>query len=59
MNAKLGVKQHVLRDTVGEGRVQKIVTDSGVPTGLIQVLKERARYMYRAEINKKRDFFPS
>ena len=37
MNAKPGGKQHVLRDTVWEGRVQIIVIDSGVPKGLIQV----------------------
>ena len=50
MIAKPGGKQHVMRNTVGEGRVQKIVIDFGVPTGLIQVLKERGRYMYRAKI---------
>ena len=54
MIAKPGGKQHVLRDTVGEGRVQKIVIDSGVPTGLIQVLNERGRYMYRAKIKLKK-----
>ena len=37
MNANLGSKQNVLRDTVWEGEVQNMVTKSGVPKGLIQV----------------------
>ena len=58
MNAKPGDKQHVLRDTVWEGRVQKMVIDSDVSKRLIQVLKERGKYRAKTKL-EKRDFFPS
>ena len=61
MNAKPGGKQHVLRDTVWEGRVQIMVIDSGVPKGLIQVSKERGRYrakMKLEEMSKEISFHP-
>ena len=60
MNAKPGGKQHMLRDTEWEGTVQKMVTDSGVPKGLIQVLKERGWYRAKMKLEqmRKRDIFP-
>ena len=51
----------MLRDTVWEGRVQNMVTDSGVPKGLIQILKERGRYrakMKLKEMRKEISFHP-
>jgi hypothetical protein len=41
MNAHPGGKQHLMRDTVWQGRVQKMVFSIGVAKGLIQILKER------------------
>lgn len=63
MNAKPGGKQLLLRDTVWDGKVQKMVYNVGVAKGLIQVLKERGRYHpgmkleeMRAEISSHPDF---
>ena len=55
MNAKPGGKQALLRDTVWEGKVQRMVFSIGVAKGLIQVLKERevsTRYETRANERK-------
>lgn len=41
MNVKLGGKQRVMRDGWWGGKVQKMVTSSGVPKGLRMVLEER------------------
>ena len=63
MNAKPGGKQSCLRDTIWNGRVQKMAFNIGIPKGLIQVLKERGRYDkkmkledMRNEISKHSDF---
>ena len=63
MNAKPGGKQPLLRDTVWDGKVQKMVYSVGVAKGLIEVLKERGRYRpgmkleeMRAEISSHPDF---
>ena len=40
MNAKPGGKQPCLRDTVWNGKVQRMVFNIGIPKGLIQVLKD-------------------
>ena len=44
MNAKPGRKQALLRDTVWDGKIQRMVFSIGVPKGLVQVLKERGKY---------------
>ena len=44
MNAKPGGKQPHLRDTVWNGRPQRMVFNIGIPKGLIQVLTERGKY---------------
>ena len=41
MNAGPGGKQPVMRDTIWEGQVQKLVDDEGVPKGMKAILKER------------------
>ena len=41
MNAGPGGKQPVMRDTVWDGKVQKMTLDNGVPKGLRIVLQER------------------
>ena len=63
MNAKPGGKQPLLRDTVWDGKVQRMVYSIGVAKGLIQVLKERGRYRpgmkleeMKAEISTHPDF---
>ena len=63
MNARPGGKQPLLRDTVWQGRVQKMVFSVGVAKGLIQVLKERGKYRngmkldeMRAELASHQDF---
>ena len=60
MNAKPGGKQALLRDTVWDGKVQRMVFSIGVPKGLIQVLKERGKYRpgmkLRQEISSHPDF---
>ena len=52
-----------MRDTVWNGKVQKLQLRIGVPKGLIQVLKERGRYHegmkleeMRAELASHNDF---
>ena len=44
MNAKPGGKQAVMRDTIWDGKPQRMAFNIGVPKGLIQVLKERSKY---------------
>ena len=44
MNAHPGGKQPLMRDTVWQGRVQRMVFSIGVAKGLIQILKERGKY---------------
>ena len=63
MNAKPGGKQAVMRDTIWDGKPQRMVFNIGVPKGLIQVLKERNRYHpkmkledMRKEISSHQDF---
>ena len=63
MNAKPGEKQALLRDTIWEGKVQRMIFSVGVPKGLIQVLKERGKYRpgmkleeMRLEISSHPDF---
>ena len=63
MNARPGGKQPLMRDTVWQGRVQKMVFSIGVAKGLIQVLKERGKYRngmkleeMRAELASHQDF---
>ena len=41
MNVKPGGAQPPLRDTVWNGRVQKLVDQRGVPKGMKQVLEDR------------------
>ena len=41
MNVKPGGKQLVMRDTVWDGRVQKMTLPDGTPKGLKRVLQER------------------
>ena len=52
MNANPGGKQHCLRDTVWQGRVQKMNTQDEIPKGLIQVLKERGRYGQKMKLEE-------
>ena len=54
MNAKPGGKQPCLRDTVWNGKVQRMVFNLGVPKGLIQVLKERGRYNGKMKLEDMR-----
>ena len=63
MNAKPGGKQPKMRDTVWQGKVQRMVFNIGIPKGLIQVLTERGKYHkgmklaeMRAEIASHTDF---
>ena len=44
MNAKPGGKQPRMRDTVWNGKAQRMVFNIGIPKGLIQVLTERGKY---------------
>ena len=52
MNAKPGGKQHCIRDTVWQGRVQKMNTQDETPKRLIQVLKERESYRRKMKLEE-------
>ena len=54
MNARPGGKQPLMRDTVWQGRVQKMVFSIGVAKGLIQVLKERGKYWNGMKLEEMR-----
>ena len=54
MNAKPGGKQAKLRDTVWDGKIQRMVFNVGVPKGLIQVLKERGKYRNGMKLDEMR-----
>ena len=54
MNAKPGGKQPAMRDTIWNGRPQKMVFNIGVPKGLIQVLRERKRYVPKMKLEEMR-----
>jgi hypothetical protein len=54
MNAKPGGKQPLMRDTVWQGRVQKMVFSIGVAKGLIQVLTERGKYRNGMKLEEMR-----
>ena len=41
MNAGPGGKQPVMRDTIREGKVQKMVNENGIPKGMRLILEER------------------
>ena len=41
MNAKPGGKQPKMRDTVWQGKLQRLILNIGISKGLIQVLTER------------------
>ena len=63
MNAKPGGKQPVMRDTIWNGQVQKMVFNIGIPKVLIQVLRERGKYEHgmkseemRKELSSHTDF---
>ena len=63
MNAKPGGKQPKLRDTVWQGKAQRMVFNIGIPKGLKQVLTERGKYHpgikleeMRAELASHTDF---
>ena len=63
MNAKPGGKQPKIRDTVWQGKIQRLVFNIGIPKGLIQVLSERGKYHkgmlleeMRAELANHTDF---
>ena len=63
MNARPGSKQPLMRDTVWQGRVQRMVFSIGVAKGLIQILNERGKYRngmkldeMRAELASHQDF---
>ena len=63
MQSLHGGKQPQMRDTVWNGKVQKLVLRIGIPKGLIQVLKERGKYRegmkleeMRAELASHTDF---
>ena len=43
MNAGPGGKQLIMRDTMWEGRIQKLVDDNGIPKGMKVILEERER----------------
>ena len=54
MNAKPGGKQPCLKDTVWNGKVQRMVFNIGIPKGLIQVLKERGKYDKKMKLEDMR-----
>ena len=56
MNTKPGGKQPQMRDTVWNGKVQKLVFRIGIPKGLMQVLNERGKY--REGMNKRKREVP-
>ena len=41
MNVRPGGKQPIMKDTVFNGEVQKMVTDAGLPKGMKLILQER------------------
>ena len=55
MNVKPGGKQPVMRNTVWQGKDQRMVFNIGIPKGLIQVLKERGRYHPGMKLQEMRD----
>ena len=54
INAKPGGKQLCMRDTVWNGKVQRMVFNIGIPKGLIQVLTERGKYHKKLKLDDMR-----
>ena len=54
MNTKPGGKQPCMRDTVWNGKVQRMVFNIGLPKGLIQVLTERGKYHKKLKLDDMR-----
>ena len=55
MNMKPGGKQPAMRNTVWQGKEQRMVFNICTPKGLIQVLKERGRYHLGMKLQEMRD----
>ena len=55
MNAKPGGKQPVMRDTIWNGKVQRLVFNIGIPKGLIRVLTERGKHKPKIKLDEMRE----
>ena len=59
MNANPGGKQPLIRDTVWQRKIQRMVFSIGIANGCIQVLKERGKYHPSMKLEDMRQEFAS